>query len=475
MSILIRGGVVVNADREFRADVLCDNGKIIAVGEHLPTPLDVEVIEADGLYVMPGGIDPHTHMQLPFMGTVTQDDFFSGTAAGLAGGTTSIIDFVIPNPQQSLMEAFHTWRGWAEKSASDYSFHVAVTWWDDSVHADMGKLVNEHGVNSFKHFMAYKNAIMADDEILVKSFRRALELGAMPTVHAENGELVYLLQQELLKKGQTGPDAHPLSRPPIVEGEAAQRAIAIANVLNTPLYIVHVSCRESLDAITRARASGQRVFGEVLAGHLTIDDSVYQHPDFAHAAGHVMSPPFRSSSHQQALWQGLQGGNLHTTATDHCTFCAEQKAAGKNDFTKIPNGCGGIEERMMVLWDAGVNTGRLTPSEFVKVTSTNCAQIFNIYPRKGVIAVGADADIVLWDAHASKTLSAKTQFSKGDFNVFEGRTVKGIPTYTISNGKLVYKLGQLMAQTAAGNYVKRPPFSAMFGALNKMRESEKQA
>ncbi|MFZ6863950.1 dihydropyrimidinase [Undibacterium sp. Ji67W] len=473
MSILIRGGVVVNADREFRADVLCDNGKIIAVGEHLPTPLGIEVIEADGLYVMPGGIDPHTHMQLPFMGTVTQDDFFSGTAAGLAGGTTSIIDFVIPNPQQSLMEAFHTWRSWAEKSASDYSFHVAVTWWDDSVHADMGKLVNEHGVNSFKHFMAYKNAIMADDEILVKSFRRALELGAMPTVHAENGELVYLLQQELLKKGQIGPDAHPLSRPPVVEGEAAQRAIAIANVLNTPLYIVHVSCRESLDAITRARASGQRVFGEVLAGHLTIDDSVYQHPDFAQAAGHVMSPPFRSSSHQQALWQGLQGGNLHTTATDHCTFCAEQKAAGKNDFTKIPNGCGGIEERMMVLWEAGVNTGRLTPSEFVKVTSTNCAQIFNIYPRKGVIAVGADADIVLWDAHASKTLSAKTQFSKGDFNVFEGRTVKGVPTHTISNGKLVFKLGQLMAQTGAGNYVKRPPFSAMFGALNKMRESGK--
>ncbi|MFZ6752425.1 dihydropyrimidinase [Undibacterium sp. Dicai25W] len=475
MSILIRGGVVVNADREFRADVLCDNGKIIAVGEHLPTPLGAEVIEADGLYVMPGGIDPHTHMQLPFMGTVTQDDFFSGTAAGLAGGTTSIIDFVIPNPQQSLMDAFHTWRGWAEKSASDYSFHVAVTWWDDSVHADMGKLVNEHGVNSFKHFMAYKNAIMADDEILVKSFSRALELGAMPTVHAENGELVYLLQQELLKKGQTGPDAHPLSRPPVVEGEAAQRAIAIANVLNTPLYIVHVSCRESLDAITRARASGQRVFGEVLAGHLTIDDSVYQHPDFAQTAGHVMSPPFRSSSHQQALWQGLQGGNLHTTATDHCTFCAEQKAAGKNDFTKIPNGCGGIEERMMVLWDAGVNSGRLTPSEFVKVTSANCAQIFNIYPRKGVIAVGADADIVLWDAHASKTLSAKTQFSKGDFNVFEGRTVKGVPTHTISNGKLVFKLGQLMAQTGAGNYLKRPPFSAMFGALNKMRESGKQA
>ena len=310
---------------------------------------------------------------------------------------------------------------------------------------------------------------MADDEILVKSFTRALELGAIPTVHAENGELVYVLQQELMKKGKTGPESLPLSRPPMVEGEAAQRAIAIANVLNTPLYIVHVSCQESLDAITRARAHGQRVYGEVLAGHLVVDDSVYKNPDFVQAAGHVMSPPFRSSHHQDALWQGLQGGNLHTTATDHCTFCAAQKAAGKDDFTKIPNGCGGIEERMMVLWDAGVNTGRLTPSEFVKVTSTNCAQIFNIYPRKGVLAVGADADIVLWDPAASKTLSVKTQFSKGDFNVFEGRTVKGMPTHTISGGKLVFKQGQLMAEMGAGRYIKRPSFSPMFHALNKMR------
>jgi dihydropyrimidinase len=467
MAILIRGGTVVNADREFRADVLCDNGQIIAVGDNLTAPMGCQTIDAAGLYLMPGGIDPHTHMQLPFMGTVTQDDFFSGTAAGLAGGTTSIIDFVIPNPQQSLMEAFHMWHGWAQKSAGDYSFHVAVTWWDDSVHADMGTLVKDYGVNSFKHFMAYKNAIMADDEILVKSFARALELGAMPTVHAENGELVYLLQQEMLKQGKTGPEAHPLSRPPVVEGEAAQRAIAIANVINTPLYIVHVSCIESLDAITRARSQGQRVYGEVLAGHLVIDDSVYQHPDFAQAAGHVMSPPFRDKPHQQALWQGLQGGNLHTTATDHCTFCAAQKAAGKDDFTKIPNGCGGIEERMMVLWDAGVNAGKLTRSEFVKVTSTNAAQIFNIYPRKGVIAAGADADIVLWDGAATRSLSAKTQFSKGDFNVFEDRQVRGVPTHTISGGKLVFQQGELMVEPGQGRYINRPPFSPIYSALGR--------
>ena len=459
MTTIIRGGTVVNADRAFKADVLIYGETVVAVGSDLAVPAGATVIDASGQYVMPGGIDTHTHMQLPFMGTVTADDFFTGTAAGLAGGTTTIMDFVIPNPQQSLLEAYKMWRGWAEKSAGDYTFHVAVTWWDESVREEMGVLVREHGVNSFKHFMAYKNAIMADDETLVKSFTRALELGAIPTVHAENGELVFQLQQDLLKRGITGAQAHPLSRPPEVEAEAANRAIAIANVLGTPVYIVHVSCAESLEAITRARAKGQRVYGEALAGHLVIDDSVYQSEDQAFARGHVMSPPFRSKHHQAALWQGLQGGNLHTTATDHCTFCAEQKAAGKDDFTKIPNGCGGVEDRMSVVWDAGVGSGMLTPSEFVKVTSTNAAQIFNMYPRKGLVAAGADADIVVWDPEGTRTISAKTQFAKGDFNVFEGRTVKGIPTYTLSRGKVVFERGQLKAVVGAGRHVDRPAFA----------------
>lgn len=460
MTTIIRGGTVVNADRMFRADVLTYGDKIVAIGEDLEAPPSAQVIDATGCYVMPGGIDTHTHMNLPFMGTVTSDDFFSGTAAGLAGGTTTIMDFVIPAPRQSLLEAYHQWRGWAEKSAADYTFHVAITWWDDSVHADMGTLVREHGVNSFKHFMAYKNAIMADDETLVKSFARSLELGALPTVHAENGELVYQLQNDLMKKGVTGPSAHPLSRPPAVEAEAANRAIAIANVLNTPVYVVHVSCAESLAAITRARSNGQRVYGEVLAGHLVIDDSVYQNADFDFAAGHVMSPPFRAKGHQEALWHGLQSGNLHTTATDHCTFCAEQKAAGRDNFTRIPNGCGGVEERMAVIWDAGVNAGKLTPSEFVKVTSTNAAQIFNMYPRKGLIAVGADADIVVWDPQATRTFSAKTQVSKNGFNVFEGRTVRGVPSATLAAGKVVYQHGKLMAVEGAGRYIERPAFTA---------------
>ncbi len=467
MSIMIKGGTVVTASQTFRADVYCDDGVIQAVGQDLDTPAGAEVIDASGQLVMPGGIDPHTHMQLPFMGTVASEDFFTGTAAGLAGGTTMIIDFVIPSPQQRLMEAYKQWREWSEKACSSYSFHVAVTWWDDSVYRDMGTLVQEEGVNSFKHFMAYKNAIMADDEVLYNSFSRALELGAITTCHAENGELVFQLQKKLLAMGMTGPEAHPLSRPPAAEGEAANRAIKLAEVIGVPLYLVHVSTIEALEEITRARSAGQRVFGEVLAGHLMLDDSVYLDPDFDRAAAHVMSPPFRKPEHQKALWQGLQSGNLQTTATDHCCFCADQKAAGKDDFSKIPNGTAGIEDRMAVLWTHGVGTGRLTPEEFVAVTSTNSAKIFNIYPRKGAIQVGADADVVVWDPEGSKTISRDTHHQNIDFNIFEGMQVKGIPSHTISNGRLLYIDGDLRAESHSGTYIKREAFQPAFGALAK--------
>jgi dihydropyrimidinase len=471
MTVLIKGGTVVNADQSMRADVLCEDGIITAVGEGVDAPSGATIVDAGGQFVMPGGIDPHTHMQLPFMGTVTTEDFYSGTAAGLAGGTTMIIDFAIPNPQQNLIDAYLQWREWAEKSVADYSFHVAVTWWDDSVYKDMETLVRDHGVNSFKHFMAYKGAIMADDEILVNSFSRSLELGAIPTVHAENGELVFRLQKELFEKGITGPEAHPLSRPPECEGEAANRAIRIAEVLKVPVYIVHNSCTQSLEAITRARNEGQRVFGEVLAGHLLIDDSVYRHPDFDTAAAHVMSPPFRSPEHQKALWHGLQSGNLQTTATDHCCFCAEQKAMGKDDFRAIPNGTGGVENRMEVLWHHGVGEGRLTMNEFVAVTSTNAAQIFNIYPRKGSVSVGADADIVVWDPEATKTISAKTHHQKVEYNIFEGMEVKGCASHTVSRGKVVWADGQLDVERGAGRYVDRPPFAPYYEALRKQAQA----
>lgn len=471
MGILIRGGTVVTADETRRADVLIEDGTIVAVGEGLVAPTGTETIDAGGCFVMPGGIDPHTHMQLPFMGTVATEDFYSGTAAAMAGGTTMIIDFVIPSPQQRLMEAYHTWREWAEKSAADYSFHVAVTWWDESVRADMGELVSRYGVNSFKHFMAYKGAIMADDEVLYNSFNRCLELGAIPTCHAENGELVFQLQRKLLEAGITGPEGHPLSRPPAAEGEAANRAIRLAEVIGVPVYLVHVSASQALDEIARARSEGQRVYGEVLAGHLMIDDSVYQSPDWDYAAAHVMSPPFRPKGHQEALWRGLQAGTLQTTATDHCCFCVDQKAAGRDDFSKIPNGTGGVEDRMAVLWTHGVNTGRLTMNEFVAATSANAAKIFNIYPRKGSVAVGADADLVVWDPRASKTISANTHHQKVDTNIFEGMTVTGLPAYTVSRGVVTYALGDLRAIKGAGRYVNRPAYQPVFGALEKINTS----
>ena len=473
MTVLLKGGTVVTADRSYRADVLCADGKIQAIGDKLDAPKGATTIDAGGQYVMPGGIDPHTHMQLPFMGTVASDDFYTGTTAGLAGGTTMIIDFVIPNPQQNVMEAFRQWREWADKAVADYSFHVAITWWDETVGRDMETLVREHGVNSFKHFMAYKGAIMADDEILVNSFSKAIELGAIVTVHAENGELVYRLQQKIYDLGVTGPEGHPLSRPPEVEGEAANRAIRIAEVLGVPIYLVHVSSRQSLEAITRARNEGQRVYGEVLAGHLLIDDSVYRDKDFTRAAAHVMSPPFRAPEHQKALWAGLQAGNLQTTATDHCAFCAPQKAAGKDDFRLIPNGTAGVENRMEVLWHHGVSTGRLTMSEFVRATSANAAQIFNIYPRKGSVSVGADADIVVWDPAATKTISAKTHHQNIDFNIFEGMTVQGCASHTLSQGKVVYADGKLNVERGAGRYIEKPPFASYYDAMQKQAERRK--
>jgi dihydropyrimidinase len=469
MAVLIRGGTVVNADRQFRADVLCDGGTIKAVGESLDAPTGAEVLDAGGAYVIPGGIDPHTHMQMPFMGTVACDDFLSGTAAGLAGGTTLIIDFCLPAPQQSLVDALDQWEEWGQKACADYSFHLAVTWWSERVEQQMAACV-DRGVNSFKHFMAYKGALMVDDETLFKSFSRCRELGALPMVHAENGDAVFLLQQQLLAQGITGPEGHCLSRPPHVEGEAANRAIMIAQTVGVPLYVVHVSCKEAHDAVRRARDQGLRVYGEPLAQYLVVDESVYYNQDWAYAAARVMSPPFRTKDHQRTLLDGLAAGSLQVVASDHCAFTVDQKRMGQDNFTRIPNGTACLEERMKLLWTEAVTTGRLTPSEFVAVTSTNAAQIFNIYPQKGVIREGSDADIVLWDPTAEQTLSKSTQHGKLDVNILEGYRAKGLPAVTLSQGKVVWKEGDLRITPGSGRKIHRNPRPETFKAQEKINE-----
>ncbi|MFO1038240.1 MAG: dihydropyrimidinase [Geminicoccaceae bacterium] len=469
MSVLIRGGTVVNADRAFRADVLTEGGTITAVGERLQAPSGAEVIDAGGALVIPGGIDPHTHLQMPFMGTVACDDFESGTASALAGGTTMIVDFCLPSPQQSLTEALDQWEEWAQKAVGNYSFHVAITGWSERTAQQMAECV-DRGVNSFKHFMAYKGALMVDDEILFRSFSRCRDLGALPMVHAENGDAVWLLQQQLLAQGITGPEGHALSRPPHVEAEAANRAIMIAQTVGVPLYVVHTSCREAHDAIKRARDNGLRVYGEPLAQHLVLDEGEYYNRDWEYAAARVMSPPFRSKEHQKSLWDGLISGSLQVVATDHCAFTIEQKKMGLDNFTKIPNGTGGLEERLKVIWHHGVGTGRLTPSEFVAVTSTNAAKIYNVYPRKGVVQAGSDADLVIWDPQATHTIRKATHHTRLDVNVFEGMQVKGVPAVTICNGRVVWRNNSLNVERGQGQKVPRPPRADIFQAQDKVNE-----
>ncbi|MFP4569756.1 dihydropyrimidinase [Rhodosalinus sp.] len=466
MSKVIKGGTIVTADLIHEADVLVENGKITGIGKDLKGD---EVLDATGCYVMPGGIDPHTHLEMPFMGTYSTDDFESGTRAALAGGTTMVVDFALPQPGQGLMDAIRMWDNKSTRANCDYSFHMAITWWGEQVFNEM-KEATERGINTFKHFMAYKGALMVNDDELFASFQRVKELGGIPLVHAENGDVVADLQQKYLAEGNDGPEAHAYSRPPAVEGEAANRAIMIADMAGVPLYIVHVSCEEAHEAIRRARMQGKRVWGEPLIQHLTLDESEYFDKDWDHAARRVMSPPFRNKQHQDSLWNGLASGSLSVVATDHCAFTTDQKRYGVGDFTKIPNGTGGLEDRMPMLWTYGVNTGRLTMPEFVAVTSTNIAKILNVYPRKGAILEGADADIVVWDPNKEKTISAKTQQSAIDYNVFEGKQVKGLPRFTLTRGKVAVHDGDIRTEEGHGDFVKRPPMGPVNKALSTWKE-----
>ena len=466
MSTLIKNGTIVTADRTYKADVLIEGESITAIGHDLKGD---HVIDASGCYIMPGGIDPHTHLDMPFMGTNSADDYESGTKAALSGGTTMVVDFCIPGNGQRLMDAWKDWDVRASKAATDYSYHMCITYWNDQVRQDMADVVNK-GVTTFKHFMAYKGALMVNDDEMFSSFQRCAELGAMPLVHAENGDVVAALQKKLLADGITGPEGHAYSRPPEVEGEAANRAIMLADAAGVPLYIVHTSSIPAHEAIQRARSLGKRVYGEPLIQHLVLDESEYMNKDWVHAARRVMSPPFRDKKNQEDLWNGLRAGSLQVVATDHCAFTTKQKEVGLHDFSKIPNGTGGLEDRMPVLWTHGVGTGRLTMNEFVAVTSTNIARILNLYPKKGAVVVGADSDLVIWDPEATKTISASTQVSVIDYNVFEGFKLKGLPRVTLSRGEVVYENGKVTAKTGRGKFVARKPFAPESKALSTWKE-----
>ena len=467
MSTVIKNGTIVTADLTYAADVRVENGMIAEIGPGLRG--DTE-LDATGCFVMPGGIDPHTHLEMPFMGTYSTDDFESGTRAALSGGTTMVVDFALPSPDQGLLDALQMWDNKSTRANCDYSFHMAVTWWGEQVFNEMETVVRERGINTFKHFMAYKGALMVNDDEMYASFQRLAELGGIAMVHAENGDVVAELSANLLAEGNTGPEAHAYSRPPQVEGEATNRAIMIADMAGVPLYVVHTSCEDSHEAIRRARMLGKRVWGEPLIQHLTLDESEYSNKDWDHAARRVMSPPFRNKQHQDSLWHGLQSGSLSVVATDHCAFTTEQKRYGVGDFTKIPNGTGGLEDRMPMLWTHGVSTGRLTPNEFVAVTSTNIAKILNCYPKKGAVLVGADADLVVWDPEKEKTITAASQQSAIDYNVFEGQHVKGLPRFTLSRGHVAIHDGEIRTQEGHGKFVKRAPNTAVNKALSSWKE-----
>ncbi|OMO79256.1 hypothetical protein COLO4_24484 [Corchorus olitorius] len=455
--LLIKGGTVVNAHHQQIADVYVEDGIIVAVQPNIKVPDDVTLLDAAGKYVMPGdenrkgGIDPHTHLAMEFMGTETIDDYFSGQAAALAGGTTMHIDFVIP-VNGSLVAGFEAYKKKAKKSCMDYGFHMAITKWDESVSREMEIMVKEKGINSFKFFMAYKGSLMINDELLLQGFERCKSLGALAMVHAENGDAVFEGQKRMIELGITGPEGHALSRPAVLEGEATARAIRLAKFVNTPLYVVHVMSIDAMDEIAKARKS------DFLTG---ITFFMLQ------GRRYVMSPPIREAGHDKALQAALSTGVLQLVGTDHCVFNSTQKAFGIDDFRKIPNGVNGIEERMHLVWDTMVESGQISVSGYVRITSTECARIFNIYPRKGAILAGSDADIIIFNPNSSFEISASSHHSRTDTNVYEGRKGKGKVEVTIVGGRVVWKDDELRVVPGSGKYIDMPPFSYLFNGIDK--------
>ncbi|HLF31447.1 MAG TPA: dihydropyrimidinase [Xanthomonadales bacterium] len=458
-SLLIRNGTIVTATDRYQADVLVQDEQVAVIGKKLDARAD-RTLDAADCYLFPGGIDAHTHMELPFMGTFSSDSFESGTVAGLHGGTTTIVDFAIQTQGDSLEAAIMQWHDKADGHAvGDYAFHCAVTDFNDNTRKEIPRVINHHGINSFKTFMAYKGALMIDDRQMFELMKELVLHGGIITSHCENGDMVDHLRQKFIAEGKTEPRYHVLSRPAICEAEASGRVIDLAWQAGCPNYIVHMTCEEALQRVRSATLRNQKVYVETCIQYLLLDESLYFQEGFA-GAKVVMSPPLRKKKDQEALWAAINQNLVHHVATDHCPFCMEQKAMGKDDFTRIPNGAPGIEDRLELLYSEGVHQGRISLNKFVDLGSTAVAKIFGLFPRKGTIAVGSDADIVIFDPAVQHTLSARTHHMNCDYSAYEGWQVQGKIRTTILRGTVAVEEGKAHVGEGFGQYLPRKPFTA---------------
>ncbi|HWH06781.1 MAG TPA: dihydropyrimidinase [Gaiellaceae bacterium] len=458
MSVLIKGGRVVTATDDVVADVLVEGERITLLG----ASLDVEaerVIDASGKLVLPGAVDPHTHLDMPFGGTVTIDDVESGQRAAARGGTTCHVDFCIQAPGTSFGDALADWKAKAAgKQVIDMGYHIAVTDLRDGGSLEELASLPEQGITSYKLFMAYKGALMVDDETLFRTMEVAAETGALVMVHAENGDAIAVLVEQALAAGNTAPHFHALTRPPETEGEATNRAIQLARVAGAPLYVVHVSCKEAVDPIMRAREAGWNVWGETCTQYFFIDYSHLERPDFE-GAKYVYTPPPRDKANQDVLWNAVRTDVLSAISTDHCAFTwGEQKAMGRDDFSKIPNGGPGLENRLHMIHHFGVREGRITLNRMVELLCTNPAKLFGLYPRKGTIAVGCDADLVIFDPEKRHVITAAKQESRSDYNLYEGTEVVGDVDTVLLRGQVIVEGGEVVGEAGYGQFVARAKF-----------------
>jgi dihydropyrimidinase len=459
---LVTNGTIVTALDQYPGDVMIDDGVITAIGRTLPADRADQVFDAAGKYVLPGGVDVHTHLDMPFGGTITSDDFETGTVAAAWGGTTTIVDFAVQPVGASLPATLEEWWKKAEgKAVVDYSFHMVIRDWYDQVLADMNTMVKQEGVTSFKIFMAYPGALMLDDASIFQALQQTATNGGLICLHAENGGVIDVLVRQALAQGNTSPKHHMLTRPTTAEAEATHRAIRMAEMAGAPVYFVHLSCAEALDMVREARDRGLPVHAETCPHYLFLTRDKYDAPGFE-GAKYVMTPPLRSTNDRDALWRGLATNDLQVISTDHCPFCFKgQKDLGADDFSLIPNGAPGIETRLSMIYDGGVRANRLTLNRYVDLVATAPARMMGLYPRKGTIAVGSDGDLVIFDANATLTISASTHHMRMDYSLYEGMQVTGVPQTVLVRGEPVLVDRQFVGKRGSGKFLKRDLYQAL--------------